>query len=89
MSRTFPLIDLVSQCRAVEHALAGRNDGEKIAWLSRHGSLATIPIDQHRYTDARQVFHFRSTIGLEAVFFLDRGRFVFVVEHTTFRPDGD
>ena len=42
MAGTFHLIDLVTQCHAVERVLAGRSDAEKIAWLSQHGSIFPI-----------------------------------------------
>jgi hypothetical protein len=87
MVGAFHLIDLVTQCRAVEYVLAGRSDEEIIAWLSRHGSVAPL-FEAHRYPRAKQVFLFRSAVGMEISFFLDQGCFVFVGDHTTFRPAG-
>lgn len=82
MRATFHLIDLVSQCAALEGLLAGMSDVQKIDWLSAHGRLALVP--KH---EGPQVFHFTSTVGLETRFFLRNGLFVFLGDHTTFRPD--
>lgn len=79
---TFYLIDLVSQCAAVERLLAGMSEVQKIDWLSSHGRLALV--SKH---EGPQVFHFTSAVGLEARFFLRNGLFVFLGDHTTFRPD--
>jgi hypothetical protein len=43
MKATFYLIDLVSQCAAVERRLAGMSEAQKIDWLSAHGRLAPFP----------------------------------------------
>ena len=43
MKATFYLIDLVSQCAAVELRLAGMSEAQKIDWLSAHGRLAPFP----------------------------------------------
>ncbi len=53
MRATFYLIDLVSQCAAVERLLAGMSEAQKIDWLSAHGRLALIP-----KREGPQVFHF-------------------------------
>src|SRR5258706_15388345 len=83
MKATFYLIDLVSQCAAVERRLAGMSKAQKIDWLSAHGRLAPFP--KH---EGPQVFHFTSTVGLEARLFFRDGFFVFLGDHTTFRPIG-
>src|SRR5262249_4008959 len=70
MQAPFHLIDLVSQCTAVERLLAGMSDAQKIDWLSAHGRLALVPTRQ-----GERVFHFTSTVGLEACFFLHNGLF--------------
>ena len=88
MASTFHLIDLVTQCHAVERVLAGRSDAEIIAWLSQHGSVVPFS-DTRQHPRARQVFLFRSAVGMEIGFFLDKGRFIFVGDHTTFRPARD
>ncbi|MBF6297033.1 hypothetical protein IU459_05680 [Nocardia amamiensis] len=72
MSTAFALIDLFSQSRAVEQVLASRGDEDKIAWLAQRGSL--LPIETSADV---QVYRFRSTVGLEAVFFLRQSCFVF------------
>ena len=81
MRATFHLIDLVSQCAAVERLLVGRSEAQKIDWLSARGRLALLP--KH---EGPQIFQFTSTVGLEARFFLSNGLFVFLGDHTTFRP---
>ena len=90
MAGTFHLIDLVTQCPAVERVLAGRSDAEKIAWLSQHGSIFPI-IQSGHHPGAKQAYIFRSAIGIEIGFFLDKGCFVFLPfgDHTTFRPVSD
>jgi len=45
MKATFYLIDLVSQCAAVERRLAGMSKAQKIDWLSAHGRLAPDGVD--------------------------------------------
>jgi hypothetical protein len=55
-------------------------EGQKIDWLSAHGRLALVP--KH---EGPQVFHF--TVGRETRFFLRNGFFLFLGDHTTFRPD--
>lgn len=81
MSTAFALIDLFSQGRAVEQVLARQRDEDKIAWLAQHGSL--VPIDTSADV---QVYLFRSTIGLKAVFFLRHSRFVFLGDHCIAAP---
>jgi hypothetical protein len=88
MRGTFHLIDLVTQCRAVEYVLAGRSDEEKIAWLSQHGSVVPL-VEAREQPGGKPVFLFRSAVGMEISFFLDQGCFVFVGDHATFRPTGD
>ncbi|WP_431952845.1 hypothetical protein [Nocardia lijiangensis] len=86
MSTAFALIDLFSQGRAVERVLAGRRDEDKVAWLAQRGSL--VPIETNdRATVA--VYRFRSTVGLEAVFFLRQSRFVFMGDHCIAAPPSD
>src|SRR5262245_38496551 len=82
VATTFHLIDLVSQCAAVERFLAASSEDEKIAWLSARGRLQALPMSHGH----KQVYQFTATTGLEALFFLSDGLFVFVGDHTTFRP---
>jgi hypothetical protein len=86
VSAHFHLIDLVSQCRALERLLGGSSDDHKIAWLAARGCLTQIPTREEGW---KQVFHFQSTLGLEAYFFFSDGLFVFIGDHTTFRPSGN
>jgi len=58
------------------------SEAQKIDWLSAHGRLALFP-----KREDSQIFHFTSTVGLEAQFFLHGGLFVFLGDHTTFRQD--
>ncbi|WP_067462327.1 hypothetical protein [Nocardia amamiensis] len=81
MSTAFALIDLFSQSRAVEQVLASWRDEDKIAWLAQRGSL--VPIEP---SAAVQVYRFRSTVGLEAVFFLKQNCFVFLGDHCIAAP---
>jgi len=47
MKATFYLIDLVSQCAAVERRLAGMSEAQKIDWLADSGpSRTVIPTDR-------------------------------------------
>src|SRR5262245_26843095 len=71
---TFHLIDLISQCAAVERFLADSPEDEKIAWLAVRGFLRALPGGDGR----EQVYRCASPTGLEACFFLSAGRFVFV-----------
>jgi len=76
------LIDLVSQCTAVERLLTNSSEDEKIAWLSARGHLAMLPKSEGH----EQVYRFKSMLGIEVSFFLSGGSFVFIGDHTTFRP---
>jgi hypothetical protein len=92
MAGTFHLIDLVTQCQAVElsRVLAGGSDAEKIAWLSQHGFVVPI-IQSGHHPGAKQAFIFRSAVSIEIGFFLDKGCFISLPfgDHTTFRPVSD
>jgi hypothetical protein len=82
MTADFHLIDLVSQCAAVERMLASMSEPQKIDWLSSRGRLELVPMH-----NGPQIFEFTSTVGREARFFFRDGFFVFLGDHTTFRPD--
>ena len=80
------MIDLASQVGAVGRLLAGKTDSEKLAWLSGHGRLDILA---REFADEKQSYRFTSTVGREAIFFLDAGCFVFVGDHTTFTADNE
>ena len=80
----FHLVDLVSQCSAVERAVAGLSDERKLAWLATYGRLTERTV---RFGEREQtIYEFTSSTGRDARFFLDGGQFVFFGDHTTFRP---
>jgi len=70
MRAAFYLIDLVSQCAAVERPLAGKVRGSKDRLA--FGAWAAGAFSQHRDP---QVFHFTSTVGLAAKFLPSRWPF--------------
>jgi hypothetical protein len=79
---TFPLIDLISQAKAVQSLLHGKSAEEKIEWLFAHGSIVLKPKQQQ---DERQYFWFESTIKVNCCFFLDDEEFVFIGNGITFK----
>ena len=81
MSDGFRLVDLRSQATSVQSLLRGRSAGEKLEWLSSHGSLTPKPKEM---PDERQSFWFESPIGVACCFFFDGDEFVFIGDHTTF-----
>src|SRR5262245_26989117 len=78
MAADFHLIDLVSQCAAVERLLGSMSEPQKIDWLSARGRLARFPVHA-----GPQVFEFTSTVGREARFFFATG---FSYSWVTTRP---
>ena len=82
MTANFHLIDLVSQCAAVERILAGMSEPQKIDWLTKRGRVDFVPM-----RIGPKVYEFTSTVGREARFFFRDGLFIFLGDHTTFRPD--
>jgi hypothetical protein len=78
----FPLIDLISQAKAVQSLLHGKSAEKKIEWLSAHGSIVLKPKQQQ---DEQQCFWFESTIKVNCCFFLDDEEFVFIGDGTTFK----
>ncbi len=83
MGDTFTLLDLVSQAVAVQRLLRGRPEGDKLAWLAARGELSPVDV---RFPGAREVFVFESVLGLRCLFFIDGEGFVFLGDHTTYRP---
>lgn len=82
MDSTFSLLDLPSQAIVVQRLLKGRNDEDRVEWLSSHGTVTRGPV-----SGAKQVYRFVSLAGLECTFFFDHDRFVFVGDHTTYTVD--
>ena len=78
---SFVLIDLISQGSAVERHICGWPKNQILKWLERHGSLRSW-IDIY----GNEVYHFESAVGRAVSFYLDGDRFVFIGDHTTFRP---
>lgn len=90
-SSHFHLIDLISQCFAVERVLAGLDEDEMVSWVASRGDLTRVPKfrpDDEAFRRQRQLCRFVSTLNLECVFFIDDGQFVFLGDHSTFRPIG-
>jgi hypothetical protein len=81
MSYYFHLLDLPSQALAVQRLLKGCTVEEKLAWLAEHGELSRIPI---AIPNARPIYSFVSSIGMECGFFIDGDEFVFIGDHTTY-----
>ena len=77
----FTLLDLPSQAVAVQKLLRGKSAEEKLAWLAAHGAITLIPNKSGNWP---QAYLFRSSLGLESVFFIDGDEFVFIGHHTTY-----
>jgi hypothetical protein len=75
------LLDLLSQRHAIAQHLAEVDDDAKLEWLRQRGELTQIQIT----VPAPPTYRFRSSVGLEAAFFLRDGQFVFLGDHTTIR----
>ena len=84
MSDSFHLLDLSSQAAAVQRLLRGRTAEAKLAWLAAHGGLARVPMT---VPDSRPIYRFVSPVGMECLFFINEGRFVFIGDHTTYTVD--
>jgi hypothetical protein len=81
MPDAFHLLDLPSQALAVQRLLAGRSEGEKLAWLCAHGHL--LPVEM-TIPGARPVYRFESILGLACAFFIKGDELVFIGDHTTY-----
>ena len=79
---TFQIIDLISQAIAIEEHLAGKSDREIINWLQERGRIQKLA---KQTLQEKQLFRFYSYLGIEATFFLDRGKFFFIGDHYIFR----
>jgi len=74
----FHIVDLVSQREAVRQYARNWSNDQLVAWLATRGRL------YKRSIVGRDHFFFESAAGLQAVFFFDGDRMVFVGYHTTF-----
>ena len=86
---TFYLIDLISQVYAVEVLLAERAERDILEWLQTKGKLKerkTLSSEFRQIYEFRSKFEIRSHIYFDAVFWLEKGQFIFIGDHTTFRP---
>lgn len=81
MSDAFHVLDLCSQATAVQRLLRGRTAQEKLAWVGAHGELSLVPIT---VPNARPIYRFVSSIGMECLFFIDGDEFVFIGDNTTY-----
>lgn len=86
---TFYLIDLISQVYAVEALLADKSERDILKWLKIKGKLKER---KNLSSKSRKIYEFRSKFELcsyiyfNAVFWLEKGQFIFISDHTTFRP---
>jgi hypothetical protein len=80
MSRSFCLIDLVSQGAAVQRHLKGLSLDEKLAWLAARGKLVAL----RRFKDFPQTYAFESDVGFDCSFFIRGDMIVFIGDNTTF-----
>ena len=85
MSDAFHLLDLPSQTLAVQRLLAGRPEGDKLAWLGAHGRLFPVEVT---IPGARPVYRFESGLGMDCLFFFNGDEFVFIGDHTTYTVRG-
>lgn len=80
MGGFFPVIDLVSQSRAVQGRLQGLPLNAKLAWLAAHGKLCIGPSKE----DLPQAYYFESNVGLFCCFFFQGDNIVFIGDNTMF-----
>lgn len=86
---TFHLIDLISQVYAVEKLLVGKSERAILEWLQTKGKLKEWKILSSKFFtvyEFRSNFELFSHIYFEAVFFFEKGQFIFISDQTTFRP---
>jgi hypothetical protein len=86
---TFYLIDLISQVYAVEVLLAKRSERDILEWLKTKGELKerkTLSSEFRKVYEFRSKFELCSHIYFNTVFWLEKGQFIFISDHTTFRP---
>lgn len=71
------LIDLYSQREAFNEHTKSMTEEEKLNWLRQQGELTAIPHLQ----PAPRTYRFRSKSGIEATFFFQQDRPVFIGDH--------
>jgi len=77
----FVIINLASQAYAVARFVEGWSKEQIIDWLRRQGEL-------NGFTDinGKEYFNFKSKFGFEINFYLNEDEFLFLGDHTTWRP---
>ena len=86
---TFYLIDLISQVYAVETLLAGKLEADILNWLGKKGEVKewkTLSSQFRTVYEFRSYFEIRSNICFKSVFYIRNRQFIFIGDHTTFRP---
>jgi hypothetical protein len=78
---SFVIINLVSQALAFERFAQGWTEEQILAYLRGQGKLEWLD-----YLPGKKVYRFESGVGFVASFFFDEGQFIFLGDHTTFRP---
>jgi hypothetical protein len=72
----FPVIDLLSQAEAISHELHGKPVEERLRWIEARGSVQCVADAEHpRYL-------FRSSAGVEHVFFFTHDGLAIVLDNT-------
>jgi len=79
----FQVIDLVFQALAIEEKLLGQSNAKVINWVQNKGKIEKL---EKRSPQSKQLFYFCSYSGVEATFFVDNGKFIFIGDRCTFRP---
>jgi hypothetical protein len=86
---TFPLINLISQVYAVENFLVNKSEAEILQWLQTKGKLRKVENLSSQFSTVysfRSCFELNSGINFDCVFFIKDKQFIFIGDHTTFRP---
>ena len=86
---SFYLIDLISQAYAVETLLAGKSKRDVLEGLQTKGELKEWKILSSEFNtvyEFRSKFELCSHLYFGAVFWIEKGQFIFISDHRTFRP---
>ena len=86
----FHLIDLISQVHAVEEFLANQLEVDILQWLQTKGELKKLKSLSSEFSTIYQFssnFELCSNINFNCVFLIKNRQFVFIGEHSTFRPN--
>jgi hypothetical protein len=78
---SFTVVNLASQADGAAHYVEGWSKEKILDWLSRQGELK-------RLTDiyGNEYFNFNSRFGFDVNFYLDGDEFLFVGDHTSWKP---